>query len=164
MEQTTLINQEQIISTHTFCEVVFQNASGQHLLRSLIKFKENEIVCHFEAEKTVTTPNYLTVQINENKHIHLFPSFLQYINHSCDPNVFFDVDNMKLITLKDIYPGDEFCFFYPSTELHMDQSFFCTCGFKNCLVQIRGAAEIPKDILSKYQRSSFIQHKTSTNH
>jgi SET domain-containing protein len=40
---------------------------------------------------------------------------MQYINHSCDPNVAFDTTAFKLVALKDIKAGDELVFFYPST-------------------------------------------------
>ena len=70
----------------------------------------------FGAGITQSYPTYLTVQTGTNRHITLMPEFLQYINHSCSPNVFFDTTSMQLICLQPLQPGDEFTFFYPSTE------------------------------------------------
>ncbi len=71
---------------------------------------------------------YLTVQTGTDRHITLIPDFLQYINHSCSPNIFFNTTTMELVCLQPIQPGDEFTFFYPSTEWEMAQPFVCNCG------------------------------------
>jgi hypothetical protein len=55
----------------------------------------------------VALPNYLTVQIGENRHIRLDPEYLKNINHSCDPNVFFDTAAMEVVALQDIAAGQE---------------------------------------------------------
>jgi hypothetical protein len=91
------------------------------------------------------------------------PVFLQYINHSCNPNVFFDTTTMEVIALRDIEPNEEFSFFYPSTEIDMAQPFICYCGSKDCLQNIRGAKYITGEILKKYRLTDFVkqqlQHK-----
>ncbi len=152
----------QTISKHSFCEVVLQKTNQQKMLRSLKNFSVNEKICSFEAEKIVEAPNYLTIQINVNQHIHLSPSYLQFINHSCEPNVFFDTVAMEIIAIKDIYPGNEFCFFYPSTELEMKQTFQCNCKTEKCIHEIAGAALMDKAILSTYKLSPFIQESIFT--
>lgn len=67
------------------------------------------------------------------------------VNHSCDPNVFFDLterpsrtnprepadfpSSWKLKTLdKGIKKGETLTFFYPSTEWDMGVPFDCLCG------------------------------------
>nr|WP_293094449.1 SET domain-containing protein-lysine N-methyltransferase [Okeania sp. SIO2F4] len=89
----------------------------------------------------------------------LDPECLQYINHSCNPNVFFDTENMVLIALRNIEIGEEFTFFYPSTEWSMDKGFSCICQTENCLGYIQGAAHLPLDVLTKYKLSVYIQQK-----
>ncbi|MGK7904081.1 MAG: SET domain-containing protein-lysine N-methyltransferase [Hormoscilla sp.] len=64
----------------------------------------------------------------------LDPDFLQYINHSCAPNVFFDTSDLFLRALSKIEIGEELTFFYPSTEWSMDRQFDCLCQSKDCLV------------------------------
>ena len=89
----------------------------------------------------------------------LTPEFLQYINHSCSPNVFFDTKNMVVIALRKIEIGEEFSFFYPSTEWSMDRGFDCLCKSENCLKYIQGAAHLPPEILAEYQLSEYIEEK-----
>ena len=97
------------------------------------------------------------MQTGLNEHITLQPDFLQYCNHSCEPNVFFDTTKFELVALKNINVGDELTFFYPSSEWNMDQPFACTCGNKNCLQTIKGAAYLSKEVLANYKLTDFIQ-------
>ena len=48
------------------------------------------VICSFSAGITQSYATYLTVQTGADRHITLMPEFLQYINHSCGPNVFFN--------------------------------------------------------------------------
>lgn len=148
-----------IVSQHHFAERIHNQVSNQNSLHALVPFKKNGIISKFNAGEVYTQPNYLTVQRGVNEHITLKPEFLQYINHSCDPNVFFDTATMNLIALKDIEPNEEFTFFYPSTELSMAQPFMCYCGSNRCLQNIRGAKYIPGRILKKYRLTDFIQEQ-----
>ena len=148
-----------IISSHQFAEVREDHASLAKSLHSIISFSDRDVICDFSAAAILKTPTYLTVQTGIEEHIHLKPEFLKFINHSCDPNVFFDTQNMRLIALKDIGPGDEFSFFYPSTEWDMAQPFECLCGSGKCLRNISGAAHMPADVLNNYLLTAFIQQQ-----
>ncbi|MEO6189494.1 MAG: SET domain-containing protein-lysine N-methyltransferase [Saprospiraceae bacterium] len=134
------------------------NAYG---LFAYISFEQNEVMFKFNSKNFVTSPTYLTVQLDDNKHFSLDPDFLQYMNHSCDPNVFMDTQELKLIALKPIQKGDELSFFYPSTEWEMDQAFICNCGSVNCQGYISGANDLKSEILSQYQLNNFIKRKMS---
>lgn len=150
-----------VLSQHGFSAVMKDRNSGEKSLTSLSSFLPNDIVSPFSASNTFKTPNYLTVQVNHQKHISLFPEFLQFINHSCDPNVFFDTTSMNLIALKAIQPGDSFCFFYPSTELDMAQPFDCLCAASNCLKKISGALFIPEETINTYRLTEFIKKEVN---
>lgn len=145
-----------IISFHDFAEVRENINNNQKSLHPTLSFRAGDIISSFSAGEISTSPNYLTVQIAKDKHITLVPQFLQYINHSCDPNVFFDTTSMQVIALKDIDPSDEFTFFYPSTEWDMDQPFFCYCESKNCLQNIKGAKYLSADQITHYRLTDFI--------
>jgi hypothetical protein len=147
------------ISNHTFASIIKNGVSGEKALVSNQNFQKGDIVTEFEAENTSHSPSYLTLQTGEHLHITLKPAFLQYINHSCNPNVFFNTSSMQLVALKEICIGDEFVFFYPSTEWKMAQPFDCYCGSKNCLQHISGAISLPTYIISSYDFTDFIQHK-----
>lgn len=95
----------------------------------------------------------------DNEHAESLPFELRYVKHSCDPNVFFDVDAHELLTVRDIAPGDEFTFFYPSTEWSMSEPFRCCCGSPKCVGHINGAAQMPTEILDRYELSSLVQIK-----
>ncbi len=148
-----------IVSSHQFAEIRKDTSSGQQSLFSLQTFNEEDVITSFGAALVSATPSYLTVQINEKKHINLYPFFLQYINHGCNPNCFFDTTQLKVIALKNIAIDEEFTFFYPSTEWKMESPFTCYCNQPNCLTSIRGAAHISEEILSKYKLSDFIRKK-----
>ena len=114
---------------------------------------------NFSALKVLEEPDYLTVQVGINKHIYLFPTFLQYVNHSCSPNVLFNTTTMALECVSSIHKGDELRFFYPATEWEMSQPFMCNCGASNCLELISGAAFMPYATLVTYQLSDFVLNK-----
>lgn len=140
--------------------IVQKNATLQQQgLFSNGNYKADENIISFSAKEVLNTPNYLTVQVEENKHITLFPEYLEYINHSCSPNVFFNTTTLQLEALKNISIGDELTFFYPSTEWKMDQSFICSCGSQNCLHEIQGAFYISTEVLKKYKLTDFIVNK-----
>lgn len=144
------------ISDHGFAEVRLQVSNNQQCLFSTRAFELGETIASFESGSISATPNYLTVQVGTNKHIMLQPSFLQYINHSCEPNCFFDTSTMKLKALRAIKTGEEFCFFYPSTEWDMQQPFTCFCGTPSCIGTIKGAAHLNRDQVAHYRFTDYI--------
>ncbi len=156
---TSLQNQSGYINPiqQAFADVLYNNITNQKSLLATKSFRRNDVICFFSGGTVSSIPTYLTIQIGLNEHITLQPDFLQYTNHSCEPNVFFDTTSFELIALKDINVGDELTFFYPSSEWNMDQPFICNCGNKNCLHTIKGAAYLSKEVLSKYKLTNFIQ-------
>jgi hypothetical protein len=146
----------EVISRHNVADVCIDTITAHHSLHAAIDFKAGQSILRFSAMTTQESATYLTIQIGLNTHITLFPEFLQYVNHSCDPNIFFDTTLMELIALKAIQPGDELCFFYPSTEWEMAQPFLCRCGNTDCLQFIEGAANMSPEILNKYRLTDFI--------
>ena len=145
-----------VLSSHGIADIVENSNTQQKSLHATAAFNTGDIICNFSAATELETPTYLTIQIGINKHITLSPNFIQYINHSCDPNVFFNTSTMKLMALKNISIGDELVFFYPSTEWEMTQSFQCFCQSLACLKEIKGAAYLSADTISKYQFTEFI--------
>ena len=145
-----------MISKHGFADIMQNQQTGEKSLHASRFFDAGETITTFSSSKVLEAPTYLTVQIADNKHILLQPDFLQFINHSCSPNVFFDTHSMELIAIKAIQPGDELLFFYPSTEWQMIQPFDCYCGSINCLHKIRGAAHLSKKQIKQYQLTQFI--------
>jgi hypothetical protein len=160
MISTTALKQGcTIVSQHTVAEVWFNNSTQQHSLHALIRLKAGDKIADFSAGELLVSPTYLTVQVGLNRHVTLIPNFLQYVNHSCDPNIFFDTSKMEVVCLRTIEAGEEFRFFYPSTEWEMSKPFVCNCGSSNCLQLINGAAHMSDETLAQYQLSDFIQRQ-----
>ncbi|MBW4673578.1 MAG: SET domain-containing protein-lysine N-methyltransferase [Desmonostoc geniculatum HA4340-LM1] len=142
-----------------FAEVGKCAISESKSIHARINFREGQIFSQFGAKEILDQPNYLTVQINQFQHIMLDPEWLQYINHSCDPNVFFDTKAQEVRVIKPIEIGEEVTFFYPSTEWSMSQAFKCLCKSENCINKIQGASFLSPEILSKYKLSDYIKGK-----
>ncbi len=151
-----------IVSTHGFCEIRLSENKTAKALFAITNFKKGNTLVAFTAAAILNEPTYLTVQTGLAEHIHLQPEFLQYINHSCEPNVLFNTDTMQLEAVKDISAGDELRFFYPATEWDMAEQFKCLCETKSCIHQIKGAKYIDKKILSNYKLTAFITQMLSS--
>ena len=150
-----------IISNHVFAERRQKISNDQNALFATQTFHAGEVIADFSAGTIAAEPTYLTVQVGTGKHITLQPEFLQYINHSCEPNVFFNTTTMQLVALKQLHPQEEMTFFYPSTEWKMTQSFQCYCGHAACIGEIRGAKFLSKQSQEKYRFTDFIQQQLS---
>jgi hypothetical protein len=74
-------------------------------------------------------------------------SDLVLLNHSCNPNLIVNTEKGLVYSSKDIYPGEELNYFYPSTEWDMCRPFACKCGSPQCLKYIRGALWTPLNYL-----------------
>jgi hypothetical protein len=148
-----------IISNHIIAEVRQKLSNNQNALFALRAYQPGDLIAHFTAGSISSEPTYLTVQVGVDKHITLQPAFLQYINHGCDPNVFFNTATMQLIALKEIKLEEEMSFFYPSTEWKMTQPFQCYCGSPACIGEVKGAFYLSRELQEKYQLTEFIQHQ-----
>jgi hypothetical protein len=160
MNQQDAQNQaKRILNVTDNLALFFSSASGHHSLRALKPLAPNAVLHIFGVREYVQRPTYLSVQVADDKHIHLAPEFLQYINHSCEPNTFFDTAKGEVVALRQIAPNEEITFFYPSTEWSMTQPFTCFCGTRSCLSQIQGAAYLKRVALRQYRFAEHIQHK-----
>jgi len=140
----------------------------ENKFRSLVSkraYSKGELICEIPTEKIVNKANRFTVQISQDKHTDV--GKLAALNHSCDPNVFLDTENLLMYACKDIDKGDELSFFYPSTEWEMDAPFICLCGASNCIHVVAGARFLPISVLehhylSKHIREIMIQELNKT--
>ena len=148
-----------VIYSNEFAQAKQDAVTGHKSLHSTVSFNPGDVIAPFKAGLVSTEATYLTVQVDDDKHITLKPDCLAMINHSCSPNCFFDTDAMQLVCLQPIQPGDEFAFFYPSTEWKMAQPFNCFCGSPECLHYISGAADLPTDVLGKYRLTDYIKRQ-----
>jgi SET domain len=160
MQTTTVTNPfYEVVSRHSFGDVLLNTSTQQKCLQATMAIKPGEVISKFHAGITQSYATYLTVQTGVDRHITLQPEFLQYINHSCAPNVFFNTTTMELVCIKALQPGDELTFFYPSTEWDMSQPFVCNCQSKDCLQLINGASHLDKSTLKRYKLTDFIKQQ-----
>lgn len=130
----------------------------ENKFRSLITkqaYKKGEIICDIPTEKVVDTANRYTVQIGRDRHTEV--GKLSALNHSCDPNVILDTENLKMVARRDIQEGEELSFFYPSTEWEMDAPFICLCGASNCIHVVAGARFLPLSTLESHYLNRHIR-------
>ncbi len=128
-------------------------------------YKKGEVICAMPSENIVDKPTRFTVQISKDKHTHV--GKLAALNHSCDPNVILDTENMLMIARRDIEKGEELYFFYPATEWEMQAPFICLCGSANCIHVVAGARFLPlstleTQYLSKHIRETIIESLNNT--
>ena len=150
------IKKLKVIEVYDFCELRKDETNGHLGLFSRKNFSMGDLVINFGSSTMLDTPNYLTVQIGINQHILMSPEYLQFTNHSCNPNLLYNTATMELECLRDISIGDEFAFFYPATEWKMSQKFECHCGEVDCIGLVQGAADTPIEILNQYKLTNFI--------
>lgn len=123
----------------------------ENKFRSLITkqaYKKGQVICEIPSDNVINKASRFTVQIGRNEHTDV--GKLAALNHSCDPNVILDTENMVMVTRYDISKNDELSFFYPSTEWEMAAPFICLCGASNCIHVVAGARFLPLSTLENH--------------
>jgi hypothetical protein len=126
--------------------------------RSLITkraYSKGEVICEIPTEKFFDKANRSTVQISRDKHTEV--GKLSALNHSCDPDVILDTENLLMVARRDIKKGEELSFFYPSTEWEMNAPFICVCGASNCIHVVAGARFLPLPTLENHYLNKHIR-------
>ncbi|KAK7031390.1 hypothetical protein R3P38DRAFT_2923279 [Favolaschia claudopus] len=147
--------------SHPEFVVEFHEGDFRSFLRTRRAFAGGEILVHL-TNATRSPQTYSTVQCGREPEDNVqFNSDFVFVNHSCEPNVVFDLSSpdareWHIRALKDIEVGSSVTYFYPSTEWHMDQAFDCQCGTEGCLGKIQGARYLKREELMKYWVSPWI--------
>jgi len=126
--------------------------------RSLIAkraYSKGEVITNISNDNIVKKANRFTVQIGREEHAHV--GKLAALNHSCDPNVILDTENLLMIARRDIAKGEELSYFYPSTEWEMDAPFICLCGASSCIHVVAGARFLPLSTLEHHYLNRHIR-------
>jgi len=76
---------------------------------------------------------------------------LNYINHSCDPNIGYDGDDI-LVTLRDVEVGEMICYDYAMSETDPESfpEFECECGSHFCRGRIRYSDYLLPELMQRY--------------
>lgn len=97
--------------------------------------KKNEIILKAEG-KIVKFPTRTSFQIGKKEHLECEP--IKFINHSCNPNTYINLQDLTLRALKNIKKNEELTFNYLTTEWDLANKFKCECNSKYCFKNIKG--------------------------
>lgn len=103
------------------------------------RIKKGDLIANISGE-IISDIRQHSLQIEPGKHLY-DTYFTGYLLHSCDPNVFLDMKNLKAIALKNIKPYDYLYMDYAQTEDVLYKQFPCSCNSKNCRGWITGKME-----------------------
>lgn len=137
--------------------VVIDEERGYQTLIAQRSFSPGEVITSFSIAEAYRQANTHSLQVDRCSHAMIHPVELQYTNHSCAPNAFFDTVQGEVICLNAIQQRTSITIFYPATEWDMTNGFTCLCGSDNCLGRIQGAKYLREDILSRYDLSEHIK-------
>jgi hypothetical protein len=62
-----------------------------------------------------------------------------------------------MVARRDLEPGEELFFFYPSTEWEMAAPFICLCGASNCIHVVAGARFLSLSTLETHYLNRHIR-------
>ncbi|KAJ7113714.1 hypothetical protein C8R43DRAFT_1099525 [Mycena crocata] len=148
--------------SHADFIVEFKSGNFASFLKTRRSFSEGETLTVLD-KATRSAKYYSTVQSGKGSqdNVELNSDFL-YVNHSCDPNIAFDLSSedatkWHVRALKNIDAGSPITFFYPSTEWEMDQAFECQCGTESCLGRTQGAKFIVKEEVMRRWMNPWIE-------
>ena len=102
-------------------------------------------------------PSRSTIQCGEHVHAEPLPPSSATSTTPATPNVTFDIDAQVVRAVRDIAPGDELTYFYPSTEWQMAEPFVCGCGAAECIGEVTGAADLRPEVLERYHPSTAVR-------
>ena len=118
-------------------------------------YSKGEVISSIPSDNIINKATRFTVQIGRNEHTHV--GKLAALNHSCDPNVILDTENLLMVARRDIAKGEELSYFYPSTEWEMDAPFICLCGASNCIHVAAGGRFLPLSTLEHHYLNRHIR-------
>jgi hypothetical protein len=72
-------------------------------------------------------PGRHTIQIDDRRHQAFTDDIDDFVNHSCRPTTYLDPDQLGLVALRLIAPGEEITFNYAASEWDMTDPFECRC-------------------------------------
>lgn len=141
----------------TLSSLVIRTNDKYRSLATTKAYRKGEIICEIPTEALYDKPNQFTVQIGVDQHVEV--KELSSMNHSCDPSTMLDTTRMLVFATRDLQPGAELTFFYPSTEWEMSSPFICLCGAPNCIHVVAGARFLPLSTLEQHFLNHHIREK-----
>src|SRR5688500_20302089 len=100
----------------------------ENKFRSLITkhaYTKGAIICEIPTEKIFDKANRYRVQVGHDQHTEV--GELAALNHSCDPNVILDTENLVLVARRGTGQGQELSFCYQPPAWAMYAPCLCLC-------------------------------------
>ena len=108
-------------------------------VRSYRAFRPGDLITNLSGE-TRTRCDQHTLHLPSGKH--LFDSrFAGYLEHSCQPNTWVDMERLQVYAIRPIQRGDWLSMDYATTEPVLFKQFACACSAPNCRRWITGHSE-----------------------
>ena len=108
-------------------------------IQAKVPFKRGDTVAKFTGQFIGDILQH-TLQVSTTSHVH-DPYFIGLLTHSCAPNCLLDMQQLEVLALTDIAPGDILSVDYALTEDVLYRQFPCTCGSAHCRHWITGRRE-----------------------
>lgn len=154
---SSITNSSVTINKYNYVKIVGQRDRDRKSITTK-EFKKGEVIAKIDPYSLSKKPDFLTVQINHEEHI--LDLLLEAMNHSCSPTTFVDTKRMVVVAARDLSPGEELTFFYPSTEWEMDRPFQCHCQSPNCIGLVAGAKKLTIQQMVSFKLNDHIKSLT----
>jgi hypothetical protein len=123
-----------------FRVVLKNHVSGMGVM-TFKAFAKGDLICALAGD-IITDIRQHSLQIKPGLHLYDI-YFSGYFLHSCDPNIYLDMKNLRVFAVKDIEANSYLTMDYAQTEDVLFKQFPCSCGAANCRAWITGRKEMP---------------------
>lgn len=117
-----------------------------HGVFAKIIIPKDTIILHLEGV-VIQEPTKYSIQVDTHQHLEIPENInpfsisayhWKFLNHSCLPNGYFNMQDKTFRALKNILKGEEITFNYNTTEYKLATPFQCQCHSGNCYGEIKG--------------------------
>ena len=121
-----------------------QSGPYGHYLVSREGKKKGDIVFYLDGNEVPEADQH-TIQLDEDLHLTADHELWRYTQHSCEPNMKFDMTRRVMIAVREITAGEPLTFNYNTTEWVLSTPFECGCGSDHCVGHVRGFSLLTRD-------------------
>ena len=118
-----------------------------------VAIASDDVIFECSPDEIVRGRTWRTIQLDWNRHVK--NDFLDYVDHSCEPNAVFDCARLAMVALRPIEAGEPITFFYPGAEVELAQDFVCRCGSPRCIGHLKGAFYLDSDQMRQALESGY---------
>lgn len=113
--------------------------NNQQALYTNATIKQHSIVFDLSKLPVVNTNSRYAITLEPGSYIDTTGDDCRLINHSCEPNMSFNVPKKQFLAVRDICDNEILTFDYLTTEVEMTEPFQCRCSSSKCRGYISGS-------------------------